>query len=318
MKNFFTLSLIFSLSFGQVVLAQETPMPEMPTQEVAAPLPAETEPAPVAPTIPEAGVLPVEPALPVPEEPVSGGDASQAVATTEVAAEEVVVQDTTNTQDTVGADVLQGTEDPVELATTTVAIESPATTTENILIPAEEQPEPVPLETETTLDVVAEDVVAEVPVEEAIVEPLAAVPALSEEDLAPKPEYTFAMTGKKLATKRTVKTPDGKEHAEDVAVAVTPEIDNTTGTMRIGGACDDAYFVVLLFRNQDDYARDPRSYILNKAFPCENKSFSYDISDLPSSLSNGTYYLLVGSQGERGAWTPITGLTEITINRTQL
>jgi hypothetical protein len=125
------------------------------------------------------------------------------------------------------------------------------------------------------------------------------------------------MTGKKLATQRTVKTPDGKEHIEAVAAAVTPEIDNTTGTMRIGGACDDTYFVVLLFRNQDDYARDPRSYILNKAFPCENKSFSYDIAELPSSLSNGTYYLLVGSQGERGAWTPITGLTEITINRTQ-
>ncbi|MEN9413252.1 MAG: hypothetical protein RLZZ342_339 [Candidatus Parcubacteria bacterium] len=295
MKNFFTLSLIFSLSFGQVALAQETAVSEALTQEVVAPAPTE--------------VSLVESAPSVPEEPAPQGGTSL---------EEVVVQDTTNTQDTVTIDVLQGTEDPVELATTTVAIESPATTTEDILIPAEEQPEPVPLETETTLDVVAEDVVAEVPVEEAIVEPLAAVPALSEEDLAPKPEYTFAMTGKKLATKRTVKTPDGKEHAEDVAVAVTPEIDNTTGTMRIGGACDDAYFVVLLFRNQDDYARDPRSYILNKAFPCENKSFSYDISDLPSSLSNGTYYLLVGSQGERGAWTPITGLTEITINRTQL
>jgi hypothetical protein len=307
MKNLFALSLVFSLSFAPLAIAQEVPAVD------ASAVPAET--------------APVTEAAPVPE-PVSdsqGGDASLAVPV--VADEnpaplpevqpEVLVQDTTNTQDTVTADVLQGTEDPVELATSTIAIEPLATTTGDIIIPTEEQPEPTPIEEEIVLDVVAEDVVVDVPVEEVAIEPLTAAPALSEEDLAPKPEYTFAMTGKKLATQRTVKTPDGKEHIEAVAAAVTPEIDNTTGTMRIGGACDDTYFVVLLFRNQDDYARDPRSYILNKAFPCENKSFSYDIAELPSSLSNGTYYLLVGSQGERGAWTPITGLTEITINRTQ-
>lgn len=228
---------------------------------------------------------------------------------------EVVVQDTTNTQDTVLADVLQGTEDPAEFATTTIAIEPFATTTEDIIIPAEEQLEPTPIEEETVLDIVVEDVVAEVPALEVVAEPVVTAPALSAEDLAPKPEYTFAMTGKRLATKRVVETSDGKERVEDVATSITPQIDNTTGTMRIAGSCDDAYFVVLLFRNQDDYARDPRSYILNKAFPCENKSFSYAIADLPDALSNGIYYLLVGEQGQTGAWKPITELTEITINK---
>ena len=117
MKNLFALSLVFSLSFAPLAIAQEVPAVD------ASAVPAET--------------APVTEAAPVPE-PVSdsqGGDASLAVPV--VADEnpaplpevqpEVLVQDTTNTQDTVTADVLQGTEDPVELATSTIAIEPLAT-----------------------------------------------------------------------------------------------------------------------------------------------------------------------------------------------
>ena len=73
--------------------------------------------------------------------------------------------------------------------------------------------------------------------------------------------------------------------------------------------------MVLIFKNQTDYEADPRSFIMNRAYPCENGTYSYSIDRLPPTLTNGTYYLMIADQGERGPWTPATGLTEITINR---
>lgn len=98
---------------------------------------------------------------------------------------------------------------------------------------------------------------------------------------------------------------------------VSQNIDNESGAMTLTGTCSDTYFVVLLYKNQSDYTEDRGSYILNKAFKCENGSFSYSISDLPSNLETGTYYMLIGDQGSRGTWTPATQLTEININREQ-
>ncbi len=100
-----------------------------------------------------------------------------------------------------------------------------------------------------------------------------------------------------------------------VAAPAETEIDATTGVMSVSGACASPYFVVLLFKNQMDYEVDPRSFILNRAYPCEGGAYDYSIDRLPPTLENGTYYLMVGEQGERGPWTPATGLTEITINR---
>lgn len=300
MYHFTTLTLVFSLSFAPLALAQE-----VPAAGVAVPAPTET----VTVTEPVSEVA-------APGEAIEPAPATEllveTVPQTETQPEIVVVQDTANTQDTVTADVLQGTEDPVELATTTVAVEQLATTTEEILLPEEIPAESVPLQEDVVLDVVAHDVIPE-PEPVAKTVPDVPVLILSQEDLTPRPEYTFAMTGKRLPTRRVVETPDGKDHEQVVAATITPQIDSA-GTMHLSGACSNTYFVVLLFRNQDDYARDPHSYVINKAFPCENGTFAYQVSDLPDTLS-GTYYLLIGEEGEKGPWAPITGLTEVTINK---
>ncbi len=123
------------------------------------------------------------------------------------------------------------------------------------------------------------------------------------------------MTGKHVAAKRTARDASGKQQTVELTQAVAPQIDNTTGSMQVSGSCSNTYFVILLFKGQDDYARDPKSYILDKAFPCVGGQFSYSISDLPDSLNDGTYYLLVGEEGDKGPWAPITALTEVTINR---
>jgi hypothetical protein len=134
-------------------------------------------------------------------------------------------------------------------------------------------------------------------------DPLPTIP-MANVDMTPAPEFAFALTGNSMPTEK-----------DDVPVttALTSVVDNAHGVMRVSGKCSATYYVVLLFRHPDDYKKDPRSYVVNRAYPCEGGSFSYVISDLPEGLADGIYYLLIGEQGERGPWAPITEQTEVTI-----
>ncbi len=135
-------------------------------------------------------------------------------------------------------------------------------------------------------------------------------------DLKPKPQYAFAITGKTITAQHEVKRTDGTvAQVTNTTETLSPVVDNTTGAVTVSGQCSDAYFVVLLFKNATDYADDPSSYLVNRAYPCESGTFTYSVSDLPYNLPNGNYYLLVGQEGTTGSWTPITSLSEITINK---
>ncbi len=85
----------------------------------------------------------------------------------------------------------------------------------------------------------------------------------------------------------------------------------------IEGRCDKEYYVILLFRNKEDYQKDPSSAVFNKAGTCVNGLFStlFDGNDLPPNLEDGVYYLLTADQGTKGPWTPHSEMREITINR---
>ena len=74
---------------------------------------------------------------------------------------------------------------------------------------------------------------------------------------------------------------------------------------------------MLLFKNATDYAESPSSYIVNRAYPCVSGTFTYSISQLPHTLSDGTYYLMVAQEGTTGTWKPLTSLSAITINKNQ-
>lgn len=306
-------------------------------------LPAEASPATDAAGAPESAGEPApQDAVPPVDAPAAGGSAGDtqpadsegpAPALEDVsagAASSTPIQDTANTQDTVDADVLQGADNPEELATTTVAVDASATdaTSSPVTLDASSTPEIITLDADGALDIVAEDVQPtdaaqdpepqpETQPEQQPDNPPVPETALSVADLAPKPEYSFAMTGKRIEAKRIVRDRAGKEQVTDVTQAVTPEIDNATGSMQVSGSCSNTYFVVLLFKNQDDYVRDPKSYLIDKAFPCVGGAFSYRIADLPDSIQDGTYYLLIGEEGERGPWAALTDLTEVTISRNQ-
>lgn len=267
-------------------------------------------------------------------------DMSQSAATTSADLQgsgSATVQDTYNGQSAVvSGDSLMSTADPQAASSTdSVAIplaadtgtSSIATTTLVIVAPAATPATPVVAGT-STADVVAQGIdpqaqsasddpdttAAPDPHDTAQVRP-AAVAAIPLSALTPGPEYSFALSGDPIPTTATVVSPDGSKHSSTVDAPLSPVVDSTTSAVTISGQCADDYFVVLLFAQKNDYAENPSSYILNKAYPCAGGAFTYSISDLPRTLPDGLYYLLVGEEGKSGAWKPITALSPITITR---
>lgn len=225
------------------------------------------------------------------------------------------LQDTFSDQETVPPDasstveiILATTTDPVppiieEATTTPEEVPPPDATTTDPVPPVE--PEVVPPE--------------EMPPPQIIPQEQAPV-IISAEELKPEAKYVFSLSGKLLRTSKRVRhvtmvksKPVVTELNEEVSVLPTISTDNVNGVMTVSGVCDNKYYVILVYKSPEDYARDPRTYIVNRSFPCENGNYSYAIADLPPSLSDGNYYLLVASMGDVGQWTPITGITEVTL-----
>lgn len=319
-----TLSII--LAFGSLQTAFAQAVPDVVAAEVPAVIPAEIVTA--APTD--------APDAPVPSEPIATPEVETTVSETpsaEVGADAATVQETFNVQDGTAGASLESTTNP-ETATSTEsdvtivpliieATSTDATTTPVVLDQSTTTEETIPVP-DATLDVVTPDIESVPVVEETVADPVSVPEPVPEpividtEELEPSPDFAFALTGRQIPTKRKVENAEGKIIREEaVSAPLSSTVDNANGVMHVSGSCTDAYFVVLLFKNQDDYADDPSSYIVNRAYPCVAGAYSYSISELPFGLKDGTYYLLIGQQGERGAWTPITGLTEISINNNQ-
>jgi hypothetical protein len=86
-------------------------------------------------------------------------------------------------------------------------------------------------------------------------------------------------------------------------------------SLTIAGSCQEKYFVILLFRNKDDYAKRPNSFAWNSADVCINNRFSYDLRSLSRDIEEGRYYLLLAEESEENPWIPISDLIPITINK---
>ena len=337
-KKILTLALIGSFVMAQTVLAQS--VPDASTTAVSAPdttttpsvdtlsapsdatMPQITDAAAQTSDIIDASSTPSATATDTPEvsstsqQPVDlqGSTASvQDTANTQSAASSTVLENTTNPENASSTDA---TVIPVVEATTSTSSE------QSVSVPQDQGPATPIVEGTSTADAVVAQVDASTQTTEAV--PVVPQPAPEKSagvllpDVPPLPTYSFALTGKKIPSQRKVENKNGDVVGEEaVATPLTSHVDNATGEVTVSGQCSDAYFVVLLFKNADDYANDPRSYIVNRAYPCVGGAFSYSIADLPSTLPNGNYYLLVGQEGKTGTWTPITELTEIAITKNQ-
>lgn len=227
---------------------------------------------------------------------------------------------------------------PVDLATTTEVVI--ATTTEQVVDPLpdvvppvdEEQNQENPLQDEPIVEELPPPVPEEEPVQpEVLNEPQAPeeqtilAPEQIEialEELEPEPEFVLSVnTGKKVPAKRVVRQQvleRGKLVLREAVETITTEPQlsvDAKGQMNISGSCNQAYYVVMVYRNATDYDRDRASAIVNRAYECEGGTFTYTLDRLPSTLPNGTYFILIGEQGEQGTWTPSSALMEVTINR---
>jgi len=164
------------------------------------------------------------------------------------------------------------------------------------------------------------DPVTVVPVTTVMPSPVVAPPVqiYTPQDLEPEKTYAFTIEGNAIATKSTpdwAKDGSKKTVSKQVYAVPTFVTDSVTGDLTISGKCADPYFVVLIYQKAQDYDKSPTSYVFNKAFDCTGGQYSYDLKELPPSISKGTYYLLIGGQGDSGSWKPITALTPVTIEK---
>jgi hypothetical protein len=135
-------------------------------------------------------------------------------------------------------------------------------------------------------------------------------------ELKPKSIYTFSIANSNIKTEKIEKntTKDNFQKSKSINNTANPIIENN-GDITVSGSCNNKYFVVLLYKNKNDYVDNSGNSIFNSAFDCLNNSYNYSIKDLPRTLTDGTYYLLVGQQGDIGTWIPISTLSEIVINK---
>lgn len=83
----------------------------------------------------------------------------------------------------------------------------------------------------------------------------------------------------------------------------------------VSGTCDATDFVVLIYRSPTDYINHPASFLYDAANPCNpDGTFDFDIASLSLNIPDGTYSLLIGSEGNAGTWIPISPVVPITIH----
>jgi hypothetical protein len=260
------------------------------------------------------------------------------------------VQNATSTQATIPADVLVQTADPSTFdsgnASSTVPID--VATTTPVIVPttpvsATSTPETpaIPLKPDTTSSTTTAPVILKQSTADVVPMPqdIAAEDATSTSPdvvatmpvtaIAAKKSFTFSIRAERIATEKVpqwqrhgdaARKKDGKKDAQasvadqsQPAPNVVP--DPISGIPVVSGNCSKAYYVILLYKNQTDYDSDPASYAVNKAYPCVNGTYQFEMKDLPQSISDGTYYLLIGEMGETGSWLPVTSLVPIDIVR---
>ncbi len=335
-KQIFKIYLMFSFlisSMGNFAYAQDENLaniisPESPAIQTVNTEPQDnsvnisdvSNPIDATETIDPIGVSEVPKPVDTKEDPslADASDVQQAI-------DEPVIQDTISIQDGATTEDISSTTGDVEI----VQVDQNPNQDETLPEDTPTEGDTVTVDDNQNIDPLLDEVVAE---EEplALEEPVEEVPVV--EIRKPKPVYTFSVVKKTIPTyrkdlvksKRSVlNNLTGKKSLvteekiveSSVSDIVKPDVNQDTGDMVLSGSCASTYFVVLLYKNETDYKENANSYILNKAFPCENNSFSYTVSKLPENLVDGNYYILIGEQGDTGTWKPASQLTEINLNR---
>lgn len=134
----------------------------------------------------------------------------------------------------------------------------------------------------------------------------------------------FALGGSSVATQRALPWHDDATKAaitkEGRAFLPAPDVSVAADglSMIVRGECRKGYFVVLTFRDPDDYKERPQTFASNFADECKGGSFSYDFNLLPLDTPEATYYLMVAEQAPHAPWVPTSALLPVTITHTEV
>ena len=137
-------------------------------------------------------------------------------------------------------------------------------------------------------------------VEQPVVKPALVAP--------PAPQYTI------LTHKKLLLTLDGNPAAGPANLKADTASDGSSLT--ISGSCTKKYYVVLLYKNKTDYSTKPSSFVANEGHECDGGHFSYDLASLSPDIRDGSYYALIGEQGESGTWSATSEPFPVTIDAT--
>lgn len=134
---------------------------------------------------------------------------------------------------------------------------------------------------------------------------------------------TFKVVGAPIATQRVlpwyedeIKEIVGKQSGFLQPPDVSVSEDGLSITVK--GSCSKDYFVVMTFRNPDDYKDKPQTFASNFADKCKGGKFTYDLNMLPLDTREGTYYLLTADQEKTGPWVISSAMLPISLGRKEL
>ena len=103
------------------------------------------------------------------------------------------------------------------------------------------------------------------------------------------------------------------QHPFDSQISFRKNHDGSS--LVVSGVCNASDYVVLIYRNPKDYIDHPASFLYDAAEPCNpDGTYSVDLASLSLNIPNGTYNLLIGSEGGAGTWVPISPVVPITID----
>lgn len=133
----------------------------------------------------------------------------------------------------------------------------------------------------------------------------------------------FAVEGGPIRTERLLE----RYSAEMKSVAAQMEerlqipdisISDDGLTIDISGTCAKKYFVVLTFREPEDYAVRPQTFASNFADLCQAGQFSYSMKMLPLDTPENLYYLMFADQDEGEEWVPSSYQVPIGISHAEV
>lgn len=128
---------------------------------------------------------------------------------------------------------------------------------------------------------------------------------------APESEIRFAGTAGEdnslLATLSKTISPAG-------GTKITVSSDGKS--LDINGNCSSDYYTVLIFADKNDITTDPTRAVMNRANTCAGGHYSFTLSwsDLPQTISEGSYHLILADQKDKNVPEP-NAVYEIQINK---